>query len=315
MSGVQITDNTRAFIESEQYSSFILTNLHDGMLPETFYRNVSDFGAGETLNIKNIGTVTLQDVEDGKPLVYNPIDTGSVTLSITDFKGDAWSVRTSLREDGAQVDALMAARAQESTRAFQEEFETRFLSVCNETQTDADPNNIEGFAHRIASAETNNVLSLDHLKQMKLAFDKAQVPYAGRVAILDPVCASTLDGLTTITHDVTPFGQMILENGFDRDHEFLMRLYGWNIITSNRLPKGDYGDGTTSVTGGVANVFMSVLDDNTKPIMAAFRRMPKVMGEFNKDEDQDEFVVRSRYGIGAQRDDTLGILITSATNS
>jgi hypothetical protein len=310
----QITDNTRAFIEAEQYSSFILTNLHDGMLPATFYRNVSDFGSGETLNIKNIGTVTLQDATDGQPLVYNPIDTGNVTLTITEFKGDAWAVRTSLREDGAQIDSLMAARSQESTRAFQEEFETNFLKTCNDTQTDANANLIEGFAHRIASAETNNVLALSHLIAMKLAFDKANVPYAGRVLILDPVCAATLDGLTSVNRDVTPFGQMILENGFDRDHQFLMNFYGWNIITSNRLEKGSFGDGTTTVADGVANIAMCVLDDNTKPIMAAFRRLPKVMGEFNKDLDQDEFVVRSRYGLGPQRDDTLGVIITSASS-
>lgn len=311
---VQITDNTRAFIEAEQYSSFILTNLHDGLMPETMYRNVSDFGSGETLNIKNIGTVTLQEVTDGQPLVYNPIDTGNVTLQINNFKGDAWAVRTSLREDGAQIEQLMAARSQESTRAFQEEFETKFFEVCNATQDANDPNLEEGFAHRIASAETGNVLSLTHLIDMKVAFDKAHVPYAGRVLFVDPVCAATLDKLVNIARDVTDFGKMILENGFDRDHQFLMNFYGWNIMTSNRLPKGDFGDGTTTVTGAVANVAMCVLDDNCKPIMVAWRRMPQVQGEFNKDLDQDEYVVRSRYGIGAQRKDTLGIIITSATN-
>ena len=40
-----------------------------------------------------------------------------------------------------------------------------------------------------------------------------------------------------------------------------------------------FSDGITSVTGGVANIFMCVLDDNTKPIMAAWRRMPKVEGK------------------------------------
>lgn len=48
---MQLTSNTRAFIEAEQYSSFILLNLHDGLLPETFFRDVSDFGSGTTLNI------------------------------------------------------------------------------------------------------------------------------------------------------------------------------------------------------------------------------------------------------------------------
>lgn len=30
--------NSSAFIETEKYSSLILTNLHDGLLPGVFYR-------------------------------------------------------------------------------------------------------------------------------------------------------------------------------------------------------------------------------------------------------------------------------------
>jgi hypothetical protein len=311
---MQLTSNTRAFIEAEQYSSFILSNLHDGMLPGQFYRNVTDFMAGDTLNIKSVGTVTIQEAGEETPLVYNPIDTSTVTLSITDYEGDAWSVSDTLRQDGAQIDALMAERGQESTRALQEVFETKFLKACNDAQTNAAANAINGFAHRIASAEASNKLQLADLVKMKIAFDKANVPYAGRVAILDPIVAGTLDQLTTVTHDVTPFGQRILENGFDRDHEFLMNLYGWNIITSNRLEKGDFSDGTTAVTGAVANVFMSALDDQHKPMMVAWRQHPSVEGERNKDLGRDEFVTRQRYGIGPQRVDTLGIYITSATN-
>jgi hypothetical protein len=58
---------------------------------------------------------------------------------------------------------------------------------------------------------------------------------------------------------------------------------------------------------------MSLADDNTKPIMAAWRRMPKVETERNKDLRRDEFVTSCRWGFGTQRVDTLGILITSAT--
>ena len=57
----QNTGNSRAFIEAEQYSAFILRNLHDGMLPGAFYRNVTDFGSGTTLHIKTVGSVTIQD--------------------------------------------------------------------------------------------------------------------------------------------------------------------------------------------------------------------------------------------------------------
>jgi lipopolysaccharide biosynthesis protein len=59
---------------------------------------------------------------------------------------------------------------------------------------------------------------------------------------------------------------------------------------------------------------MCVLDDQTKPVMAAWRRMPKSEGERNKDRARDEFVVRAKYGFGIQRLDTLGVIITSAVN-
>lgn len=309
------TGNTTAFIESEQYSMFILRNLHDGLLPSSFFRNVSDFGSGETLNIKTIGSATLQEVEEDVPLNYDPIDTGTVTMTITEYEGAAWYISDKLREDGNQVELVQAEHQAETTRAIQESFETKFLAAANSAQTNAAANLVNGFAHRIASAETNDVISLQHFIDMKLAFDKAQVPYGNRIAIVDPVCAATLDALVGITSQTTPFAENILQNGFDRDHEFLMRLYGWNIITSNRLPKGSFGDGTETVAGGVANVFMSITDDNTKPIMGAWRRMPRVEGERNKDRRRDEFVSTARYGFGAQRADTLGIVVTSATAS
>lgn len=307
--------NSQAFLEAEQYSAFILRNLHDGMLPSGLYRNVSEFGSGTTLHIKTVGTVTIQDGAEEVAFDYSPIESGEVTLTITDYVGDAWYVTDELREDHAQVEALMAARSQESTRAIQEILETRFLRKCNTSQTNAAANLVNGFAHRIASAEANNVLSLNHLIAMKLAFDKANAPMAGRIAIVDPICAATLDKLISIGRDVTPFAENILANGWAREHQFLMNLYGWNIITSNRLQTGTFSDGTTSVTNGVANVFMCVADDNTKPIMHAWRRMPKVEGERNKDLRRDEFVTSARWGFGTQRVDTLGILITSAVNS
>lgn len=311
---MQTTANTQAFIESEVVSNFILHNLHDGLLGEQFYRNVSDFGSGTTLHIKTVGSVTIQDAQEDTPLIYNPIETGTVNLTITTQEGDAWYITDDLREDGNQIDALLSARAMEGTRAIQESFETKFLATANAAQTNANPNNINGFAHRIASTETNNVFALSQLIQMRLAFDKANVPVQGRVFICDPVVEATLNGLVTITHDVTPFGAEVLQKGLASGMRFIMTLFGFDIILSNRLATGTFSDGTTSVTNAVANVAMCVLDDQTKPIMVAWRRMPKTESERNKDLARDEFVTRCRYGMGPQRLDTLGIIITSAVN-
>jgi hypothetical protein len=66
--------------------------------------------------------------------------------------------------------------------------------------------------------------------------------------------------------------------------------------------------------GSVANIFMSVLDDSTKPIMGCWRQAPQVEGERNKDLARDEFVTRARFGFGRQRPETLGVVLTSAVN-
>lgn len=310
------TQTNRSFIEAQQYSDFILRNMHDGLLPGNFYRDVSDFGEGEVLNIKSIGEAKVQEVSEDSPLIYNPIESGNIQLQITDYIGDAWHITDKMRQDGSQIEALLAARAQEGTRAQQEYFETRALAVLNAAQTNGSPNLINGFAHRIASAETGNTAAITHFSAMKLAFDKAEVPYAGRVAFVDPVVAATLQDKFQGTYNVdsNPLMQQILNSGLMRDHDFIMNFAGWNIFSSNRLPKGSFGDGTTTVANGVANIFMSILDDQTKPLMVAWRQMPRTETERNKDLQRDEYVTTSRMGFGAQRVDSLGVLITSATN-
>src|SRR4030042_4682924 len=198
----QLTTNTTAFIEAQQYSQFILDNLHDYLLPEGMSRDVSDFGSGTTLNIKTVGTVTLQDAAEDVPLIYNPIDTGNIPLSITDYVGDAWAVSDDLREDGAQIDTLMGMRAMESTRAIGENHETRFLSTAGVAQTDASVNLVNGRPHRWVAggaSATNRLMTFSDFISMKLSFDKANVPQAGRVAIVDPIVEATLNSLVLTT--------------------------------------------------------------------------------------------------------------------
>ena len=306
--------NSTAFIDPEVYSAVILRNLHDGLLPQHFYRNVTDFGSGQTLNIKTIGSVTIQDVAEDVAVDYTPIESGTIKMTIKDHIGDAWYVTDELKEDGAQVEALMSARSMESSRALKEVYETRYLATAALALASGGPNNVNGFAHTLVGSGANNTLTIGDFIAMKLAFDKANVPLGGRVAIVDPITAASFAKLINIQSDITAgLPMQILQNGFDRDHEFVMKLHGWHIFTSNRLPKGTFSNGTTTVTNGVANIFMSVADDNTKPIMAAWRRMPSIESERNKDKRRQEFVTSARFGFGVQRLDTLGVIYTSAT--
>ena len=304
--------NSTAFIETEQYSGLILRNLHDGLLPGTFYRNVTDFGSGTTLNIKTVGSVTIQDVAEDVAVDYTPIESGTIKMTIDNYIGDAWYVTDELKEDGAQIDALMTARSMESARSIKEVFETRYLARAVSALTPAAPNPVNGFNHMLIGSGTNNTITLNDFIAMRLAFDKANVPAGGRIAIVDPITAASFSKLIQITSDMTAWPQTIMANGFDRDHQYVTTLHGWTVITSNRLPKGSFSDGTTTVANGVANLFMSVADDNTKPVMAAWRRMPSIETERNKDKRRQEFTTSGRFGFGIQRLDTIGVIATNA---
>jgi hypothetical protein len=327
----QLTSNTAAFIEAQQYSQFILDNLHDYLLPEGMWRDVTDFGSGTTLNIKTVGTVTLQDAAEDVPLNFTNIDTGTITLAITDYIGDAWKVSDDLREDGSQVDTLMAMRAMESTRSLGENHETRFLAVANTAQTAANLNLVNARPHRwIAGGAgvTTRTVALADFVAMKLSFDKANAPAGGRIAIVDPIVEATLNSLlsqTTVINN-TPQFEGIVNEGFARDHRFVKNIMGWDVYTSNFLPTltatevidaSAYSLGgastLTAQVGDKANVFMCVADDSCKPVMHAWRRAPQTEGWRAEEERADKYQVTSRFGFGAQRVDTLGVLLTSSS--
>jgi hypothetical protein len=321
----QNTGNTQEFIEAQQYSKFILENLHDGLLPDQFTRDVSDFGTGTTLNVKTIGTATLQEVFEEQPMAYNAIDTGTVTLQITDYVGDAWSISDVLRQDGSQIDQLHAMRAQEATRALQEYFETRALATANGGQTANNSNIVNGVKHRFYAGETgtDKVIELDDLAYMRFAFDKANVPQYGRIAVVDPIVELTMNTLTNLVNvSNNPMFEGIINEGFAREHRFVKNVYGWDIYVSNRLPVATAdetnvgmrdGGAVTGTAGDIYNLFMCVAGDQTKPLMRAWRQPPKVETERDVKLKRDNFDVTARFGLGIQRVDTLGVIISSAS--
>ena len=208
----------------------------------------------------------------------------------------------------------MAARATEHTRAMQERFETDFLKAAAGPFVAAtDGVAVNGFNHYVVSAATNNVFTLDHLIDMRLAANKANVPEMGRVFIVDPVVEATFNKKVSITNDVTQFASAIMEQGLSTGMRFINNWFGWDIMTSNRLHVNAANDGTTSVASAVFNVGMCILDDQTKPVMGAWRRLPSVEGGRNKDNRRDEYTDTARYGFGIQRIDTLFCVATSPT--
>ena len=323
---MQNTVNTPAFINAQVYDTFVLANLPTFMLPEGMWRDVSLFGSGTTLNVKAIGDVVLQDMDEDQEMQATPIDTNTLTLTITDWPGDTWYITDKLREDGSQVDALISARALATTRALAEYHESRFLTVANLAQTNANVNLVNSRPHRwIAggSGITTRRMSLADIIAAKFSFDKGNIPAEGRIAIVDPVVEASFNSLTNLVNvSNNPHFEGIVQGGFARANRFVKHIYGFDVYTSNLLPKktateainaSSYGlANTTAQIGDVANIFMCVADDNVKPLMHAMRRPVKTETWRMQALERDMYKTTSRFGLGAQRVDSLITIITDS---
>jgi hypothetical protein len=130
---------------------------------------------------------------------------------------------------------------------------------------------------------------------------------------------NTLANLVNVSNN--PKFEGIVRDGIATGMRFVANVYGFDVYTSNYLADaGDNAllerDGTTaanySVTGGKANLFFSA-SPTVNPFVGAWRQMPEVDYEYNKDFQRHEFVTTSRYGVKLYRPENM-IRIVSNPN-
>lgn len=316
-----ITTNQSPLIKAQVFSEFMLEQINDGYLPDGFHRDVSDFNDGDTLFIPVMGDGILRDYTEDTGVVFDPIDSGQISLVITDYVSSASYVTDKLKQDAYKAAQLEAMIPREHLRLIKERYEADMLSKAN-LQTLSNPNTINGFHHRWVanSLTTDGVISLDDFLYAKLSADKAYMPEEGRVAIVDPIVEAQLNvnvGAQAFTNN--PQFQGLVETGFARGKRFVRNIYGWDIYVSNRLPRvtetitGGPSGGAGTVTGGIVNIFGCFGDDQHTPFMGAFRMMPSTEGFRNVTFKRDEYSTMARWGFGLQRPESLISILTSAS--
>ena len=129
-----------------------------------------------------------------------------------------------------------------------------------------------------------------------------------------------MDTLTNITNiSNNPHFEGLVTSGISNGMKFVKNIYGFDVFTSNYLAKcGANQSGTSetidSVASGAdarANVFFSASQD-VLPYMGAWRQMPRVESERNKDFQRDEYLTTARYGLKLYRPENF-ITILGAT--
>lgn len=315
------TSNQSPLIKAQVFSEFMLMQINDGFLPDGLHRDVSDFGDGDTLYIPVLGESVLRDYVEDTGIQFDAVDSGQITLTITDYVQAGSYVTDKLKQDGYKAAALEASIPGEQLRLIRERMEADLLAQVNK-QTLSATNTVNGFAHRwvAASGSTTGVMTLEDFVYAKLAADKAYMPENGRIAIVDPVVEASLNKAVGDQAFINnPMFDGMVTTGFARDKRFLRNIYGWDVWVSNRLPTvtetingGPHGT-SKAVTSGKVNVFMSMADDMHMPFMGAMRQLPQMEGFRNVTFKRDEYSSTARWGFGLQRPEMLIGILTSAS--
>lgn len=304
------TGNSGHLIRSQLWSNQLKEILQDDLQGMGYVDWLSDFPDGTTFNIPSIGQATTRDYVEDTAVQYDAMDTGNFQFTINQYLSSATYITKKDLQDGFYMDRLVASFVPKQRRAIEEHVETNIMALSAQ-QTASNPNTINGADHRFVGTGTNETLAVSDFARAMYALKKANVPQTDMIAIVDPSAEYALNTLTNITNvSNNPQWEGVISSGIATGMRFIKNIYGFDVYTSNYLadanetiiPTGPGGALTT--TAGKANMFFSAAGD-VKPFIGAWRQMPTVDSEYNKDFQRDEYVTTARYGTKLYRPENL----------
>jgi len=304
------TLNMGLLIRAEVWSNQLKDTLQDELAAQQYVDWIS-FPDGETMTIPSIGDMDVSDYQEDSAIEYTPLATGEFQFSITEYVSSATYITMKARQDSMYAARLEASFVPKESRAIQVRVESDILDQGQpgtpNGQTASSLNLYNGEAHRWVGGNTVNsvrTLGFNDFAKARHALKRAHVPMRNLVAIVDPSVEYVFNTLAE-TLDVTynPMWEGIVSDSIATGMKFSRNIYGFDIYTSEYLPRiaaGETINGVASGADAVANLFFSAAPD-MKPFIGAWRQMPKVDAEFNKDRQREEYVTTARYGIKLYR--------------
>ena len=306
-------------VRTELWSDQLKDILIDMLQGQQYVNWMSNFPDGTTFTIPSIGEIPMRNVSENDPVVYDALDTGEFQFTIDEYVEAATFITDKAKQDAYYANQLIASFLPKMKRALEENLEGKIFNLAN-SQTQADPNTINGADHRkVASGDTNTTIALADFAYMKFALDKANATQR-RVAIIDPsqeYVLNKLSNLTSLTNANAAFDGVVQE-GFVNSTtgmRFYRHIYGFDTYVSNYLAAPTSTSDIDSVavpSNPIQNIFMSIGADET-PFKGAWRQMINVETERNKDLRRDEYVMNGRYGLKLYRPECLAVLVSTAT--
>ena len=317
---ISSNSDTQRLIRSEVYSSELKDILRDEMQAQRYVRMLDGFPDGDTFTIPTIGKTTVADYTEDAAVAYTPMDTAEFQFTVDKYLQSASYITKKAAQDSFYSAQLEARFVPEQERAIMEHFEATTFASPEVGVTANSAETLDGVAHRMSGGNGGR-LELADFAFARYALKKSNVPDRNLVAVVDPSVEYQLNTLTNLVNvSNNPMWEGIVRDGIATGMRFVANVYGFDVYTSNYL-KADVADsallekdGATgndfSVNAGVANLFFSA-DATANPFEGAWRQMPEVDYEYNKDYQRHEYVTTARYGVKKYRPEGIVTVVTN----
>jgi len=317
------TGNVDLLTRGEVWSGELKEILRDEMMAQKYVRMLSDFPDGDTFYIPSIGQAQVDDYAEDTAVAYRPMDTGQFTFTVDKYLSSATYITKKAEQDAFYSAQLISRFVPEQERAVMAHFETTTLGA-PEVGVSANSNeSIDGVEHRWAGSEAAGRITVEDFARARYALKKANVPDVNLTAIVDPSVEFEINKISNITNiSNNPRWEGVVRDGIATGMKFVANIYGFDVYVSNyladatdsALPQPDNTTINFSSTNGKVNLFFSA-DASVGPFVGAWRQMPEVDYEYNKDLQRHEYVTTARYGVKLYRPENMVRVVTLPTLS
>lgn len=309
------TSNSSLLIRSEIWSTQLKEVLQDELMAQGWVNWLQEFPDGDQFTIPSIGESAVRDYTEDTDVIYDALDTGEFTFTITEYLSSAHYITERARQDLFYASQLEAKFVPYQARALAEKLETDILALnaggASGGQTANDANVINGADHRFVGTGTGETMAVADFAKALYGLKKANVPSTNLIAIVDPSVEYEMNTLTNLVNvSNNPRWEGIIESGIGSGMTFIRNIYGFDVFVSNYLPTANETIGGLTTASGRANAFFSAASPDLLPYMGAMRQMPKVDAQFNQNKQREEYVTTARYGLKVFRPENLVCVLT-----
>lgn len=304
------TGNSALLTRSEIWSTQLKEVLQDNLEAQGWVNWLSEFPDGDQFTIPSVGESTVRDYTEDTDVVFDALDTGEFTFTISEYLSSGHYITEKARQDLFYAAQLEAKFVPSQARALGEKLETDILNLgaggASGGQTASAVNAINGADHRFVATGTNEVFAVADAAKALFGLKTANVPGSSLIAIVDPSVEYAINTLTNIVNvSNNPRWEGIIETGIGSDMRFIKNIFGFDFYVSNYLATANETISSVTTAAGKANIFFSAASPDILPFMGAMRQMPKVDGQYNMNKQREEYVTTARYGLKVFRQENL----------